>query len=69
MHVDICNVLDVFEPSKTKCPVAEDAEHTLQLPVYASLTEEDLNRIIKVIREAVRPSNPLVAATEKTTRR
>jgi len=52
MHVDICNVLDLFEPFKTKCPVAEATEHTLQLPVYASLTDEDLDRIIKVIRTA-----------------
>jgi len=69
MHVDICNVLDVFEGFKKKCPVAEGTEHTLQLPVYASLTERDLNRIIKVIREAVRPSRPIVRATERTTRR
>src|SRR5207248_4514474 len=50
MHVDICNVLDGFEPFKTKCPIAEATEHALQLPVYASLTEKDLERIIKVIR-------------------
>src|SRR5438552_10190154 len=34
MHVDICNVLDLFGPFKLKCPVAETTEHTLQLPVY-----------------------------------
>ncbi len=62
MHVDICNVLDVFNESKTKCPVAEATEQTLQLPVYASLTDRDLQRIVDVIREAVRPSS-LVAAT------
>ena len=56
MHVDICNVLDLFEGSKTSCPVAEGTEHTLQLPVYASLEERDLDRIISVIREAGRPS-------------
>jgi dTDP-4-amino-4,6-dideoxygalactose transaminase len=69
MHVDICNVLDVFQPFKTKCPVAEGTEHTLQLPVYASLTDKDLNRIVAVIREAVRPSGPFVTATERTTQR
>ena len=50
MHVDICNVLDIFGPFKTKCPAAENTEHTLQLPVYASLTDKDLDRIIDVIR-------------------
>jgi dTDP-4-amino-4,6-dideoxygalactose transaminase len=69
MHVDICNVLDVFHEFKTKCPEAEGTEHTLQLPVYASLKEKDLDRIIRVIREAVRPSGPLVAATERTPHR
>ena len=48
-HVDICNVLNHFDRFKTKCPVAEATEHTLQLPVYASLTEKDLDRIIKVV--------------------
>jgi perosamine synthetase len=52
MHVDICNVLDLFEPFRMKCPVAEATEHTLQLPVYASLGDEDLDRIITVIRTA-----------------
>src|SRR5262249_25039842 len=37
---------------QTRCSVAEGTAHTLQLPVYASLTEKDLNRIIRVIREA-----------------
>ena len=52
MHVDICNVLDLFEPFKVKCPVAEATEHTLQLPVYASLTDRDLDHIVNVIRTA-----------------
>ncbi len=55
MHVDICNVLDLFEPFKRKCPVAEATEHTLQLPVYPSLNDKDLDRIINVIRAATRP--------------
>jgi len=69
MHVDICNVLDVFKESQTTCPVAEGTEHTLQLPVYASLTDADLNRIIDVIREAVQTSGPIVTATERTIQR
>ena len=69
MHVDICNVLDIFAEFKTQCPVAEATQHTLQLPVYASLTEKDLDRIIDVIREALRPSGKLVTATERTTPR
>jgi len=66
MHVDICNMLDIFGPFKTRCPVAESTEHTLQLPVYASLKEGDLNRIIRVIQDAVRPRRPLVPATSNS---
>src|SRR5262249_5772750 len=63
MHVDICNVLDLFQESKKKCPVAEATEHTLQLPVYASLADRDMNRVINVIRQAVRRPDPLVRAS------
>ena len=69
MHVDICNVLDVFEPFKTNCPIAQGTEHTLQIPVYASLTENDLDRIITVIREAARPAGRLLTTTERTPQR
>jgi dTDP-4-amino-4,6-dideoxygalactose transaminase len=69
MHVDICNVLDIFEEFKSRCPVAEATAHTLQLPVYASLTEHDVERIINVIRKAVGRSRPLVTATERTIQR
>ena len=63
MHADICKVLDPFEPFKTKCPIAEATEHTLQLPVYASLTEKDLDRMLKVIRAATGPSSQLLTGT------
>jgi perosamine synthetase len=63
MHVDICNVLDIFEPFKTKCPAAEGTEHTLQLPVYASLTERDLDRIIDVIRTTFPRSGQLLTTS------
>jgi perosamine synthetase len=63
MHVDICNALSIFAEFKTKCPVAEGTEQTLQLPVYASLTDQDLDRIIGVIR------NPLPLGPEARARR
>jgi dTDP-4-amino-4,6-dideoxygalactose transaminase len=55
MHVDICNLLDIFAAFKTSCPVAEGTAHTLQLPVYASLSEQDIARIIKVIGTGTEP--------------
>jgi len=68
MHVDICNQLDLFAPYRTKCPVAEATEHTLQLPVYATLSEGDLERIIQVIRESVRLPGRLSTTTERSRR-
>src|SRR5438132_6848466 len=59
MHVDICNVLELFERYQTDCPVAEATAPTLQLPVYASLTDKDLDRIINVIRNACRVDSPV----------
>lgn len=66
MHVDICSSLEFFGPYRAKCPVAESTEGTLQLPVYAKLTDNDVDRIIGVIREAGRSAG-LVPATERTT--
>ena len=64
MHVDICNQLDLFALYRTKCPAAEAAEHTLQLPVYADLSERDLERIIRVIQESVHLPGRLSTTTE-----
>jgi dTDP-4-amino-4,6-dideoxygalactose transaminase len=65
MHVDICNKLDLFGPSQTHCPVAEATEHTLQLPVYAGLTDRDLDRIVRVIRQVVHQPVPLAPTSER----
>jgi perosamine synthetase len=68
MHVDICNVLDIFAESKTNCPIAETADRTLQLPVYASLKDGDLGRIIEIIHseEFSRSRNPQdIAAADR----
>jgi dTDP-4-amino-4,6-dideoxygalactose transaminase len=68
MHVDICNVLDIFAESKTNCPIAETTDRTLQLPVYASLKDGDLSRIIEIIRseEFSRSRNPQdIAAADR----
>jgi dTDP-4-amino-4,6-dideoxygalactose transaminase len=52
MHVDICNRLPIFAEFAANCPNAESTERTLQLPVYEGLTEKDIERIIRVVREA-----------------
>lgn len=52
MHVDICNILDLFAEHASPCPAAESTEGTLQLPVYSSLQPHDIDRILRVVREA-----------------
>jgi hypothetical protein len=51
MHVDVCSKLDIFSPFARSCPVAESTEGTLQVPVYSGLQPEDVERIIRVVRE------------------
>ncbi|PWT91003.1 MAG: hypothetical protein C5B54_06185 [Acidobacteria bacterium] len=53
MHVDICNKLDLFGDSSS-CPGAESTEHTLQLPVYSGLKPKDVERVLRVVRDASR---------------
>jgi len=65
MHVDICNKLELFGASQTHCPVAEATEHTLQLPVYSGLKDRDLDRIVRVIRQAVHQPAPHAPTTER----
>jgi dTDP-4-amino-4,6-dideoxygalactose transaminase len=62
MHVDICNVLPLFSESARGCPHAEGTAHTLQLPVYASLEREKIDRILRVIIEASQQLPPVEAA-------
>ncbi len=52
MHVDICNTLPIFSELWTRCPVAESTDQTLQLPVYSRLQPEDIDRILRVVRES-----------------
>jgi len=56
MHVDICNTLPLFLESARSCPNAEGTAHMLQLPVYASLRREQIDRILAVIQEVSSPA-------------
>jgi dTDP-4-amino-4,6-dideoxygalactose transaminase len=62
MHVDICSKLDLFKEFAADCPVAESTENTLQLPVYARLKRDEVNRILKVIRASAMTLPPLTPA-------
>ena len=62
MHVDICNKLDLFASYASRCPGAESTEGTLQLPVYSSLHPRDIEKILRVVREASEGLPPLIEA-------
>jgi dTDP-4-amino-4,6-dideoxygalactose transaminase len=55
LHVDVCTRLPLFaQCPREPTPGAERAADAVQLPVYASLTEPDVDRIAAVVASATR---------------
>jgi dTDP-4-amino-4,6-dideoxygalactose transaminase len=57
LHVDICSDMDLFKneravPSGT--PGARRAAGAMQIPVYSTLTDEQAQRVAKVVRGVLR---------------
>lgn len=53
-HVDVCSSLELFKESRADCPGAEATEKALQLPVYSRLRESDIDRVVCVVRKAIK---------------
>jgi dTDP-4-amino-4,6-dideoxygalactose transaminase len=53
-HVDLCSKLALFDEFRAECPGAEATEKALQLPVYSRLRMSDIDRVLRVVREANR---------------
>jgi dTDP-4-amino-4,6-dideoxygalactose transaminase len=53
-HVDVCSKLELFKEFRAECPGAEATERALQLPVYSRLRDSDIERVLRVVREASR---------------
>jgi dTDP-4-amino-4,6-dideoxygalactose transaminase len=53
LHVDVCPALSLFEGPHAPAPGAEATTQTVQIPVYESLTDDLLDRVALVTREAV----------------
>lgn len=53
-HVDVCSRLELFNEFRAECPGAEVTEKTLQLPVYSRLRLSDIDRVLRIVREASR---------------
>jgi len=52
-HVDVCSSLPLFKEFAADCVGAETTERALQLPVYSRLRDSDVERVLRVVREAV----------------
>jgi len=53
LHVDVCTRLPLFEGAQVPSPGADRAATAIQLPVHASLTDEEVERVADVVRQAV----------------
>jgi dTDP-4-amino-4,6-dideoxygalactose transaminase len=56
LHVDICTRLPLFEAFAVRAPGAEATARAVQIPVYESLTFEEIERVGTTVRDAVAPS-------------
>lgn len=54
LHGDVCTALDLFASERGPAPGADRAARAIRVPVYASLTDRQLRRVTKVVREAAR---------------
>ena len=66
LHVDVCSSMELFEGSPVSPPGAPGATRAaaaMQIPVYSSLTDEQAQRVARVVRRvlsrAARPSTSL----------
>ena len=57
LHVDVCTRLDLFGPPRA-CIAAERAAQAVQLPVYESLTDDQIDRVARIVVDALTPVSP-----------
>jgi dTDP-4-amino-4,6-dideoxygalactose transaminase len=53
LHVDVCSRLPLFGDSQTTSPGAERADEAIQIPVYASLSDAQVERVARTVRKVV----------------
>src|SRR5215468_2109938 len=60
-HVDVCSSLPLFKEFAANCAEAEKTTKALQLPVYSRLRTEDVQRVLKVVKELSADLAPLAS--------
>lgn len=53
MHVDVCTKMELFAWSGPPAPGAEKAATAVQVPVYESLSDQEIERVGRLVREQV----------------
>src|SRR4029077_18287568 len=56
LHVDVCNELDIFADSKVEPAGAQGAVRAagaMQIPVYSTLTDAQIDRVARVVRDVL----------------
>jgi dTDP-4-amino-4,6-dideoxygalactose transaminase len=53
MHVDVCTCMELFGLTGVTAPGAEHAATAVQVPVYESLSDEEVDRVGRVVRQQV----------------
>jgi dTDP-4-amino-4,6-dideoxygalactose transaminase len=60
LHVDVCSDLDLFDQARVVpdgAPGARRAAGAMQIPVYATLTDEQVQRVARVVRSVLARSS------------
>jgi dTDP-4-amino-4,6-dideoxygalactose transaminase len=53
MHVDVCTRMELFGPQESPAPGAEKAATAVQVPVYESLSDAEIERVGRLVRAQV----------------
>jgi len=62
LHVDVCPDLTLFGTRHQSAPGARETTGTIQVPIYEVLTETQLDRVARAVRDAVLSLEPQSAA-------
>jgi len=66
MHVDVCTRMPLFDWAGPSAPGAERAATAVQVPVYESLSDEEIERVGRLVaRQVAAPDNGAAARTER----
>lgn len=66
LHVDVCTRLDLFRAFRVPAPGADQAAGAVQLPVYASLSEDQIRWVARTLRRVIAARAAVTAPTTQS---